>query len=198
MRQNLLLENLRQALSPAQDRLLRAATYYRVPVHDDGLRAIEFEPAACEANRERLAGYSLLERGWDPTAALEYFEVPPVVRELLGAQRGFTAEELKALHAAMGRYHRFQGAQVTRRWIDDLEAFCCAGEHGAADDLTEDVAGHYYGIGNYADAKALTEAIVVWSDPPAPWWALSRYGMCQLVLVPRAGRTGPIFACVTR
>jgi hypothetical protein len=139
MRQNLLLENLRQALTPAQDRLLRAATYYRVPVHDDGLRAIESEPAACEANRERLAGYSLLERGWDPTVELEYFEVPPVVRELLGAQRRFTAEKLKVLHAAMGCYHRFQGAQVTRRWADDLEAiyhFRCASEHGAADDLS--------------------------------------------------------------
>ncbi len=67
-----------------------------------------------------------------------------VVHELLGGADGFTPDQLRALNAAMGRYHRFQGAQVTRTWSDDLEAihhFRAAGDHLAADALAERVAG---------------------------------------------------------
>jgi hypothetical protein len=40
MRQNLLFETLRAHLTPTQDRLLRAASLYRVPVNEDGLLAL--------------------------------------------------------------------------------------------------------------------------------------------------------------
>jgi tetratricopeptide (TPR) repeat protein len=40
----------------------------------------------------------------------------------------------------------------------------------------------YYSISNYTAARALTEEIVQRTSPPAPWWALNRYGMCQLAL----------------
>lgn len=40
----------------------------------------------------------------------------------------------------------------------------------------------YYSISNYTAARALTEEIVQRTSPPPPWWALTRYRMCQLTL----------------
>jgi tetratricopeptide (TPR) repeat protein len=56
------------------------------------------------------------------------------------------------------------------------------GEHTAADEVAEGVSGFYYYISNFIEAKALTEEIVQRVSPSPPWWALNRYGMCQLVL----------------
>ncbi|MBI2877009.1 MAG: tetratricopeptide repeat protein [Candidatus Tectomicrobia bacterium] len=184
MRQNLLLATLRQQLTGEQDRLLRAASLYRVSVHDDGLRAIELRPEQSEANRDRLVEYALLEWAVDPSLELDYFFVPPVVKELLG-DCGLSLQELQSLHRAMGRYHRFQGEHLSHRLSDYIEAiyhFRQAGDHAPADELAEEVSGFYYDISNYADANQLTEEIVGRSAPPPPWWALNCYGRCQLVL----------------
>lgn len=48
--------------------------------------------------------------------------------------------------------------------------------------MAEEVCDFYYRISNYTDARGLTEEIVDRASPPPPWWALNRYGMCQLVL----------------
>jgi tetratricopeptide (TPR) repeat protein len=184
MRQNLLLSTLRQQLTAEQDRLLRAASLYRVPVNDDGLMAIALQPEQCEVNRQRLVAYALLEWANDLDLDLAYFVVPPVVKELLG-DRGFDPPELQSLHQVIGTYHRFQGEYLSRRWSDDIEAiyhFRQAGDHVSADALAEYVCDFYYRISNYAGASAITEEIVGRSSPPAPWWALNRYGMCQLTL----------------
>ena len=45
MRQNLLFARLRSLLTSTQDRLLRAASLYRVPVNEDGLLALTDQPA---------------------------------------------------------------------------------------------------------------------------------------------------------
>jgi len=66
--------------------------------------------------------------------------------------------------------------------LEAIYHFRLARAHSAADALAEGITGHYHRISNYADAKALTEEIVVRKSPPAPWWALNRYGQCQLVL----------------
>ena len=121
MRQNLLFARLRSLLTSTQDRLLRAASLYRVPVNEDGLLALTDQPAQSAEDWQRLANYSLLEWGHDPELALDYWLVPPVVRELLH-DHGFSPSELQALHRAMGRYHRFQGQYVSRRLSDHVEA----------------------------------------------------------------------------
>jgi tetratricopeptide (TPR) repeat protein len=40
----------------------------------------------------------------------------------------------------------------------------------------------YYAASNFAGTKTITEEIVVRAEPPPPWWALNRYGLCQLRL----------------
>jgi tetratricopeptide (TPR) repeat protein len=85
----------------------------------------------------------------------------------------------------MGHYHRFQGQHLSKRWSDDIEAiyyFRQAESHETADKLAERICGFYYRISNYADASLLSVEIVERDAPPAPWWALNRYGMCQLTL----------------
>jgi tetratricopeptide (TPR) repeat protein len=107
-----------------------------------------------------------------------------MVRELLH-DHGFSPSELLALHRAMGRYHRFQVQYVSRRCSDGVEAsyhFRQAGEHTAADEMADGVSAFYYFISNYTEARALTEEIVQRVSPSPPWWALNRYGMCQLAL----------------
>ncbi|MFP4309625.1 MAG: CHAT domain-containing protein, partial [Desulfococcaceae bacterium] len=181
MRQNLLFREVRAQLGTEEDRLLRAASLYRAPVNVDGLEVID--PDGAEG-RERLLAYALLEETWDRSLGLAYFLVPPVVRELLG-DVGFDEAELVELHRAMGEYHRFQGEHLTRRWSDDLEAiyhFRLAGEHGAADELAAGVSNFYHNRSNFADAVAVLTEIVEREAPPAPWWALNRYGQCQYVL----------------
>ena len=111
--------------------------------------------------------------------------MPPIVRELLGADREFPPAETRALHAAMGRYHRFQGAHVSRTWADALEAIHhlrAAGEHEAADALAEPVADFYYRRGAFAEALALVVPIVQRTAPSPPWWAWNRHGQCLLSL----------------
>ena len=184
MRQNLLFTALRGQLTPEQDRLLRAASLYRVPFTADGLLAVDNRPELHEASRTRLLEYSLLEMAYEPSLELEYFLAPPVVRELLGAP-GFEGEEQQGLHEAIGKYHRFQGRYLSRRWSDYLEAihhFRLAGKHEAADELAETVAGFYQRIGNFAEAKDLCEEIVERAAPAAPWWAWVRFGECLLTL----------------
>lgn len=117
MRENLLFTRLRQHLSLAQDRLLRAACLLRVPVND----AIDSQPEHYDDNRSRLVAYALLEQGHDPSVNLDYFVVPPVVKELVGDLQ-FTATELQELHRALGQYHRFQGEHLSRRVSDYVEA----------------------------------------------------------------------------
>jgi len=154
----LLFARLRPLLTSTQDHLLRATSLYRVPVNEDGFLAITAHPVQCAEDRQRLVIYSLLERGHDPETALDYFVVPPIVREML-KDHGFSLTELQALHRAMGRYHRFQGEHVSRRWSDDVEAiyhFRQAGEHIAADEVAEGVSGFYYSISNYTAARAGT------------------------------------------
>ncbi|MEA3273890.1 MAG: tetratricopeptide repeat protein [Pseudomonadota bacterium] len=185
MRQNLLFTHVRAQLTDAQERLLRAATYYRVPVSEDGLRAISQERERLEADLKRLLGYALIEPSHDAALGLDYYQVPPVVRELLGEERAFPDEERKALHAAMGRYHRFQGAQVTRTVGENLEAihhFREAGDHHAADALAEPLADFLYTRSAFAEARALLAPILERQAPPAPWWALTGYGRCALRL----------------
>jgi tetratricopeptide (TPR) repeat protein len=184
MRENLLFAHLRDHLSPAQDRLLRTACLLRVPVNEDGLLAIESQPEHHDANRSRLVAYALLEHANDPRVNLDYFIVPPVVKELVGDLK-FNATELQELHRALGQYHRFQGEHLSRRVRDYVEAirhFRQAGAHHAADALAETVCGFYYRRSNYADASALSAEIVTRDAPPPPWWALNRYGQCQLKL----------------
>ncbi len=184
MRQNLLFKELRAQLTMDQDRLLRAASLYRVPVNSDGFAIIDPDHADSGENRERLLAYALLEEVWDRTVSLPYYHVPPVVRELIG-DMGFEAEERKELHLVMGSYHRFQGEYVTRVWSDDLEAihhFRQAEAHEDADSLAEGVTGNYYRRANFADAAELLADIVGRPVPPPPWWALNRYGQCQHVL----------------
>lgn len=184
MRQNLLFTRLRSLLTPTQDRLLQAASLYRVLVNVDGLLTLTAQPEQCDADQQRLVAYALLERGHDPEVDLDYFVVPPVVRELL-SDHGFSPAELQVLHRAMGRYHQFQGEHVSRRLSDSVEAiyhFRQAGEHAAADAIAEGVCGFYYSTSNYVAARDLTEEIVQRTSPSPPWWALNRYGMCQRVL----------------
>jgi tetratricopeptide (TPR) repeat protein len=184
MRQNLLFTRLRSLLTSTQDRLLRAASLYRVPVNEDGLLALTTQPAQFVEDRQRLANYSLLEWARDPELALDYWLVVPVVRELLH-DHGFASSEVQALHRSMGRYYRFQGQYVSRRWSDDVEAiyhFRQARDHTAADEIADEVCDFYYRISNYADARVLTEDIVNRASPPPPWWAVNRYGLCQLAL----------------
>ena len=184
MRQNLLFAELRRQLTPAQDHLLRAACLPRVPVNTDGLLALESQPEQAEANRERLVAYALLEPVQDREVELDYFLVPPIVKDLLGDGE-FSPTERQSLHRAIGHYHRFQGQYLSKRWGDDIEAIYHlrqAGDHEEADALAEDVCNFYYRISNYAAASALAAEIVQRETPPPPWWALNRYGMCQLTL----------------
>jgi len=184
MRQNMLFSLLRKQLSKGQDRLLCAMSLYRVPVSNDGLMAVEAVPKNLDANRNRLLDYALLEGAFDPGLETDYFSVPPVVRKLLG-NKGFASEELKAIHQAMGRYHRFQGKNVSRVWKDNIEAiyhFREAREHEAADELAEGVCNFYYNRSSFADARKFAAEIVEREEPPAPWWALNRYGLCQDIL----------------
>ncbi len=184
LRQNLLFSRLRAQLTAGQDRLLRAASLYRVPVSVDGLLAVEVELEQHEGNRQRLVDYGLLETGQDLAMELDYFLVPPVVGELLG-KTTFTEEELRELHEAAGKYHRFRGRYLSHRWADDLEAiyhFRGAEEHEAADELAKGVCGFYHTMSNFAEAKRLTQEILERDSASVPWWAWNWYGMCQLTL----------------
>jgi hypothetical protein len=158
MRQNLLFDRLRQQLTPEQDRLLRAACLYRVPVSADGLLALEVDAGQAETNYQRLVTYALLEQAADPVYQLDYFAIPPVVKELVG-RNGGDASEFRTLHQAMGQYHRFQGQHLSKRWSDYIEAiyhFRQVEVHEAADELAERICGFYYRVSNYADASLLT------------------------------------------
>ncbi len=171
-------------LTPAQDHLLRAASLYRVPVNNDGLLAVAARPETCDADRQALLAYALLEQAYDTTLDLTYFVVPPIVRALL-KQHGFAPEERQTLHRLMGHYQRSQGEHVSRRWSDDIEAiyhFRQAGEHTAADTMAEAVCSFYYRSSNYSAARDLTAEIVQRTVPGPPWWALNRHGLCQLRL----------------
>ncbi len=181
MRQNLLFRELRAELTDEQDRLLRAASLYRVPVNEDGLAVIDPDAENVGGNRERLLAYALLEEVQERSLGLTYYIVPPVVRELMG-DSGFDEGKLKALHLEMGRYHRFQGRHVSQTWSDDLEAihhFRRAGEHEDADELADGVSNFYHNRDNYADAAKILAEIAARPAPPPPWWALNRYGLCQ-------------------
>jgi len=192
MREDLLFDTIRKQLTPAQDRLLCAAALYRVSVNEDGLRMIDDTPPRNgegstddhDNNRKRLVDYSLLEKARDAEWNWDCFMVPPVVKSLL-KDGCFDAEELKIIHEKMGRYHRFQGKNVSKIYQDYIEAvyhFRIAGKHVEADELAEDVAGFYYRISSFAEANQLAKDIVERKEPPAPWWALNRYGMCQAAL----------------
>ncbi len=103
----------------------------------------------------------------------------------MGEKLGFASSERRELNRRIGEDHRFQGEYVTRRWGDDLEAihhFRLAGEHELADGLADGVAGFYYRVSNFAEANRLAQEVVERSQPPAPWWALNWFGMCQRVL----------------
>lgn len=183
MRQNLLLGQLLEQLTPSQKHLLRAASHYRVPVNADGLAILVDDAQRLAGDRQRLAELALLEESFQPVAALPYLSVPPVARETL-KQHLRNAREIQRLHRAMGRYHRHQGAHLTRALADDLEAiyhFRLAGDHDAADHLAERVCDFYYRGCGYADAKTLAEEIVRRGERVA-WWALNRLGMCQQAL----------------
>ena len=67
MRQNLLFKELRAQLTKEQDRLLRAASLYRVPVNSDGFAIIDPDDVDNGKNRERLLAYALLEEMLDRT-----------------------------------------------------------------------------------------------------------------------------------
>jgi tetratricopeptide (TPR) repeat protein len=184
MRENILFSAVRAQLSPEQDRLLKACTLYRVPVTEDGLMAVETDVEHHDLRRQRLLDYALLSAMWNPTLDMAYYDVAPVVKSLIG-DTGFDGEELKSLHNKMGRYHRFQGKRFSKTWTDDLEAihhFRLSENHSDADELVENVSGFYYRISNFSEADLLVEEIVERDEPPAPWWALNRYGMCRLVL----------------
>ncbi len=175
MRENLLFDRLRAQLSAEQDYLLRAVSLYRVPVTIDGLYAVTRASAQLEVDRQRLAAYALLEHAHEIGLDLNYVVVPPVVKMLLG-DSSFAVTELQTLHRAIGSYHRFQGQYVSQRWGDDIEAihhFRQAQEHIVADELAERVCRFYYGIGNFAVARTLTEEIVQREVPPPPCWAQS-------------------------
>ena len=68
------------------------------------------------------------------------------------------------------------------RDVEAIHHFRQANEHHIADELARTVCNFYYNRSNYADASALSEEIVTRGAPPPPWWALNRYGMCQLRL----------------
>ena len=114
--------------------------------------------------------YGLLERGHDSEVGLDYFVVPPIVRELLG-DHGFSPTALQALASAMGRYHRFQGEHVSRRWSDDVEAiyhFRQAGEHVIADAIAEDVCASTTAAAITVAARDLTKTLSSVRRRPLP------------------------------
>ncbi|MCP4119422.1 MAG: tetratricopeptide repeat protein, partial [Desulfobacteraceae bacterium] len=187
MRQDLLFSRICDQLTTSQKRLVQALSLYRVPVNEDGIVAA-YTTATDLPNHEedlaRLLNYSLLEAVYNPVLELGYYSVPTIIMELSGEPE-FSSKELRTIHKAMGIYHRAQGKYVTRKWSDDIEGihhFRRACEHDYADELAEDVCGYYYRISNFADAKHLTKEIVKRESPPPPWWALNRYGQCQLTL----------------
>ncbi len=187
MRQNLLLRELVAQLTPGQEALLRAASHYRAPVNEDGLAILSTDPQSLVADRRRLAELALLEESYEPAVDLSYFTVPPVAREWLTQNQG-DAAKLRQQHRAMARYHRHQGAFVSRTWADDLEAihhYRRAGDHEPADQLAEGICNYYYGAANYAEALSLAESIVK-RGGETPWWAWNRAGMCQLILGARS------------
>ncbi|MDM8514954.1 tetratricopeptide repeat protein [Desulfobacterales bacterium HSG16] len=98
---------------------------------------------------------------------------------------GFDDVELKGLHEVMGKYHWSQGKYVSRLLIDDVEAihhFRKSENHVDADELARGVAIFYYSKSNFFAANRLVEEIVKRDDPPSPWWALNKYGLCQQML----------------
>ncbi|CAN2042439.1 Tetratricopeptide repeat protein [Candidatus Magnetomoraceae bacterium gMMP-15] len=182
MRQNMLFEKLREQLTDEQDRLLQAVSLYRVPVNEDGLLTVELEQANHEANRKCLLDYALLEAVYDRSLELEYFFVPPVVKEFLG-EEGFSEEELKSLHGVMGSYHKFQVDYLSQSLSDGVEGihhFRLADMHEQADELAREVCNHYYRNSNFSDANKLAEEVMERHEPPTPCWALNIYGICQL------------------
>ena len=191
MRQNLLFRELREQLTADQDRLLRAASLYRVPVTADGLAVIDPDASDGEGNRERLLAYTLLEEVRDRGMDLTYYMVLPVVRELLG-DVGFEEEELIALHREMGVYHRFQGQYVSRRLNDYMEAIYHlrhALMHEEADLLVEIVSSYHYVNAHYTDAEKLLLGVINRESQPPPWWAMNRLGLCK----EKAGRSQDAF-----
>ncbi|MEM7246495.1 MAG: tetratricopeptide repeat protein [Acidobacteriota bacterium] len=184
LRQNLLFKEVRALLGTEAETTLQRAALYRVPFTEDGLRAVAPNREQQDETLRRLLDYSLLERAEHPILKLTYHSVSPVVRELLGSMP-MPEKARRRLHGAMGRYHRFQGAEVSRLWSDDTEAiahFRMAEEHAPADDLAEAVAGFRYSRGDFAGASRLTEEIVARSVSPVPWWAWNRHGMCMASL----------------
>ncbi|MCP4104814.1 MAG: tetratricopeptide repeat protein [Desulfobacteraceae bacterium] len=184
MRQNILFSALREHLTSEQDRLLRACSLYRIPVAEEGLATVDADRENHEGNRGRLLDCALLCVSENLGIGLDYYSVPPVVRSLVG-ETGFDREEPGLLHEKMGRYHRYHGKEISRNLGDYIEAiyhFRVAEKHQDADELAETVSTFYYSISSFAEANRLAEEIVERDEPPAPWWALTRYGQCQLVL----------------
>lgn len=218
MRQNLLLGRLVAELPPLHQTLLFRAAAFRVPVTIDGLLVLadDADEAQVRAAAQDLADRSLLETSEDIDLDLRFYELPPIVRQLLSVgqlakvphapsatvphescvslgldarfenqTRFLPPNLLPLLHARIARYHEFQGRHVTRRWQDDIEAvhhYRRADLHQDADRLAEDLAGFYYRLSDFAQARAITEPIVNRTTPPPPSWALNRCGMCQHAL----------------
>ncbi|MCH8047856.1 MAG: tetratricopeptide repeat protein [Planctomycetes bacterium] len=185
MRQNLLLDQLMQWLTAGQRALLTSASLYRVAVSEDGLLAVDDDADHAAENREGLIERSLLEWAFDPELEMTYYEVPPVVRQLLDDIEDRSAESTRELHARIARYHEFQGRFVTRRWTDDVEAvhhYRAADLHVEADRLAEPLANFYYQTADFEAAAELARPIIRRRAPPPPWWSLSCFGMCQHVL----------------
>ncbi|NQU05420.1 MAG: tetratricopeptide repeat protein [Calditrichaeota bacterium] len=184
MRQNLLLSTLRKNLTPEQDRLLRAACLYRVPVNYDGLHLLDMDSVDHDANRQRLLDYKVILTSYDERIDMNHFFVPPIVRELLKGDV-FDETEFKVLNTVAGKYHKFQGEHVSRYYYDYIEAifhFRLAGGHESADALAKNVAGFYYNRSYFKMVNEMCEEIVNRKAPPPPWWALNRYGLCQLTM----------------
>ncbi|MDP8287900.1 MAG: tetratricopeptide repeat protein, partial [Candidatus Electryonea clarkiae] len=184
MRENLLLSKLRQNLTTEQDRLLRAACLYRVPVNYDGLHLLDIDSTDHDTNRQRLIDYKLILTTYDTRFEMNRFFVPPIARELL-KDHGFSPKEFKELNATAGKYHKYQGEHVSRIWSDDIEAifhFRLAGDHITADELAKSVTYFQYSRSYFKMVNEMCVEIVNRKAPPPPWWALIRYGMCQLTL----------------
>jgi tetratricopeptide (TPR) repeat protein len=181
MRENLLLEQLLASLPPAERQLLQDACHYRVPVTEDGLRLIDPERADFSHHLTMLTSRSLLEESVDLVRNLTFYEIPPVVRDLLRSREERTVEQRREPHVAMGRYHEYQGEHVTRIWRDDIEAihhYRLGEQYERADRLAQSIAGFYYEIGDYAACGAVLLEAVTRRTPPPPIWARNRYGQC--------------------
>ncbi|MCA9422658.1 MAG: tetratricopeptide repeat protein [Nitrospira sp.] len=184
LRENLVFDQLRQHLSAEEDYLLRAGTLLRSPVTLDAFRAITQNPDDIQTCVTSLVNYTLLEENLDPQTGLTFYAFPPVIKEFV-ADPGMPSDELKNLHKQFGFYYKFQGQYVTRKWTDALEAishFRLAEIHDLADALSELASGFYYQTSQFGQALTMSQDIVKRHHPPAPWWAWSRFGQCQISL----------------